>query len=115
MTSRVHRRCFSRNARTPSLLVAGHGLTSIGGAGAFPDRTAFFRYDLWWRANPTAPKNAHGYMLQFVPPLVPVRDAQMQIAELFASDGARVIEPLLAELRQVPISGPLPDDLAYIP
>jgi hypothetical protein len=54
-------------------------------------------------------------MLQFLPPLVPViRDAQMQIAEFFASDGRRVVRPSLP-FWQVPITDSLPEDLGYIP
>jgi hypothetical protein len=56
-----------------------------------------------------------GFMLQFAPPMVPViRDAQTQIAEFFASDGARVVKPSLP-FWQVPIADPLPEDLGYIP
>ena len=54
-------------------------------------------------------------MAQFVPPLVPViRDAQMQIAEFFASEGHRIVRPGLS-FRQVPITDSLPEDLGYIP
>jgi len=89
--------------------------TAIIRAGDFADRTSYFRYDQWWATNQSAPKNAHGFMLQFAPPMVPViRDAQTQIAEFFASDGARVVKPSLP-FWQVPIADPLPEDLGYIP
>lgn len=56
--------------------------TAIIRAGGFADRTSYFRYDRLWAENQAAPKNAHGFMLQSLPPLVPViRDAQSQIAE----------------------------------
>ena len=89
--------------------------TAIIRAGGFADCTSYFRYDRWWAENPAAPKNSHGFMLQFLPPLVPVvRDAQMQIAEFFASDGRRVVRPALP-FWQVPITDSLPEDLGYIP
>jgi hypothetical protein len=40
--------------------------------------------------------------------------AQEQIAMFFASDGALVIHPEPARFFEVPISSPLPEDLAYI-
>ncbi len=43
------------------------------------------------------------------------RGAQEQIAVFFASDGKEVIHPEPARLFEVPIAGPLPEALNFIP
>jgi hypothetical protein len=73
-------------------------------------------HDRWWKVNPDALKDAHAYLLQVVPPLVPViLSAQAQIADFFASDGNVLAAPeQLRDFWQVPIRGKLPEDLHYI-
>jgi hypothetical protein len=41
--------------------------------------------------------------------------AQAQIAMFFASDGETIIHPEPARFFEVPIHGPLPEELNYIP
>jgi hypothetical protein len=41
--------------------------------------------------------------------------AQEQIATFFASDGMDIIQPKPAKYFEVPIQGPLPEDLNFIP
>ena len=85
-------------------------------AGELEDRATFFRHDLYFAANPTAPKNPHGYSLQYVAPFFPtIRGAQGQVADFFASDGANMIVPDPAGCFEVPVAGPLPEDFGYIP
>ncbi len=44
-----------------------------------------------------------------------LRGHQAQIAALFPSDGKRVIHPEPARFFEVPLQGPLPEELNYIP
>jgi hypothetical protein len=41
--------------------------------------------------------------------------AQEQIATFFATDGTEIIHPEPARFFEVPIQGPLPEDLNFIP
>ena len=41
--------------------------------------------------------------------------AQSQIAMFFASEGESIVHPEPARFFEVPIQGPLPEDLNYIP
>jgi hypothetical protein len=63
------------------------------------------------------PINAHLFMVSIG--VAAFRDialgAQAQIATFFASDGETVIHPEPARFFEVPIQGPLPENLNYIP
>jgi Bacterial virulence factor lipase N-terminal len=92
--------------------------TGIIRAGAVEDRAAFYRHDRYGEDNPSVPKNPHGFLSQLIP-LIPayvtiVRGAQTQVAEFFRSDGTNVIHPAPRVYWEVPIAGPLPEDLGYI-
>ena len=74
------------------------------------------------------PKDSHVFLLFVALAPVPVppinfpavadsgRGAREQIAEFFASDGTNIIDPDGAgPLFEVPIEGPLPEELNFIP
>jgi hypothetical protein len=88
-------------------------------AGGLQDRAVFFRNDLAFAANGATPKNPHTFLTNIgsggLAPTIAV-GAQTQIAVFFASNGATVIDPDAAgPLFEVPIAGPLPATLSYIP
>ena len=87
-------------------------------AGRFADRATYFRNDLAFAADPTVPKNPHSFLTRITVPSVAAVavGAQRQIATFLASDGVTVVDPDGAgPLLEVPIAGPLPEDLAFIP
>jgi hypothetical protein len=91
-------------------------------AGALQDRTLYFRNDLAFAANNATPKNPHTFLGNLasggLAPQLAVA-AQTQIAIFFASHGATVIDPdgagVTGALFEVPIAGPLPETLNFIP
>jgi hypothetical protein len=95
------------------------GTTAILRAGDLADRTLYYRNDLAFAEDPTVSKSPHGMMtnINHTNPLVRsiARGAQQQIAAFFASDGQSVIHPEPARFFEVPIKGPLPEELNYIP
>jgi hypothetical protein len=87
-------------------------------AGDLADRTTYFRNDLAFAADPTVPKNPHTFLTRInVPSVAAVAfGAQQQIAVFFASHGTIIIDPDgPGPLFEVPIAGPLPEDLSFIP
>jgi hypothetical protein len=90
-------------------------------AGQLADRATYFRNDLAFAANPNFDKDPHNFLLQVTFNLDPgviqvAMEAQTQIAVFFASDGQMVVDPDgPGPLFEVPIAGPLPEDLNYIP
>lgn len=91
--------------------------TAILRAGDFADRATLFRNDLAFAANPAFPKNPHAFLtnLTGAPAAVAV-GAQAQIGIFFATNGALTIDPDgPGPLFEVPVNGPLPEDLAFIP
>jgi len=87
-------------------------------ASGLADRATYFRNDLAFAANPAVPKNPHTFLTRInVPAVAAVAfGAQRQIATFFASDGTAIIDPDGAgPLFEVPIAGPLPEELSYIP
>jgi len=102
--------------------------TALLRAGDLADRTSFYRHDLAFNdplRNPNppgtaVPKDPHNFFIFssfFFPAVANVGlGAQQQIAEFFASDGTTVIDPDGAgPLFEVPIAGPLPEELNFIP
>jgi dienelactone hydrolase len=85
-------------------------------AGELADRATYYRHDLAFAENPTLPKNGHSFLGGIGNPAW--RDialgTQEQIAVFFASDGTEVVHPEPARFFEVPIQGPLPEDLNYI-
>ncbi len=87
-------------------------------AGDFADRTTYFRNDLAYAANPAVGNNPHAFLSNLFNPIAaPYAVAgQLQIAAFFASHGALVIDPDGAgPIFEVPIAGPLPETLNFIP
>jgi hypothetical protein len=88
-------------------------------AGGLQDRTVYFRNDLAFAADNLTPKNPHTFLTNIVSgglaPQVAI-GTQMQIAAFFATNGMTVIDPDDAgPLFEVPIAGPLPESLNFIP
>jgi hypothetical protein len=106
---------FARGDKT----VPNPTTTAILRAGDLADRATFFRNDLAFLANPAFPKNPHTFLTNIAaaPAVAAVAvGAQSQIAVFFASNGALTIDPDgPGPLFEVPIAGPLPEDLAFIP
>ena len=94
--------------------------TALLRAGQLADRTTYYRHDLVVAEDPSVTRNPHGFMtfINNQNPLVRAiaRGAQEQMAVFFASDGKTVIEPPGVEgFFEVPIRGPLPEGLNFIP
>ena len=87
-------------------------------AGGLSDRVTYFRNDLAYAANPAVGKNPHTFLTNIgtaaqAPYAVM---AQTQIALFFASGGMLTIDPDAAgPYFEVPIVGPLPETLNFIP
>jgi hypothetical protein len=92
-------------------------MSAILRAGDLSDRATFYRHDLASAENPMLPRNPHGFMVRIeIPAFRPIaRGAQEQIAVFFETDGAVIIHPDPARFFEVPIEGPLPEGLNYIP
>lgn len=96
---------------------ANPNTTAILRAGELADRTLYYRHDLARTEIPSLPPNAHMFMVSIG--VAAFRDialgAQAQIANFFASDGETIVHPEPARFFEVPIQGPLPEELNYIP
>ena len=86
-------------------------------AGDLADRATYFRNDLAFAADPTTPKNPHTFLTNVGLPAVAAFavGAQQQIGFFFATDGAVTIDPVGPPFFEVPIAGPLPETLSFIP
>ena len=93
--------------------------TAILRAGDLADRAVFFRNDLAYAANPAVGKNPHTFLTNIGNPAgAPYAvAAQQQIAAFLASDGTVLIDPdgAAGPFFEVPIAGPLPETLNFIP
>jgi hypothetical protein len=100
--------------------------TAILRAGDLADRATYYRTDLAYAEDHNVTKlPPHVFMIRvyegqpFSDALVRAiaLGAQEQIATFFASDGAEIIQPpgVPEEFFEVPIQGPLPEDLNFIP
>ena len=85
--------------------------------GELADRTTFYRNDLAFAENPTVAKDPHLLIRNIAVPSVAAiaRGVQQQIAVFFASDGTLIIHPEPRRFFEVPIAGPLPEELNFIP
>jgi hypothetical protein len=95
------------------------GTSAILRAGNLADRTVHYRHDLAFAEDSTIPRNPHFFIT--VSPTSPnalfrsiTQGVQRQIATFFASNGTVVIHPEPARFFEVPVVGPLPEDLNYI-
>ena len=86
-------------------------------AGDLADRATYFRNDLAYVAAPTIAKNPHTFLTNLTGAGAPFAVmAQQQIAVFFASLGTLIIDPDGAgPFFEVPIAGPLPESLNFIP
>jgi len=88
-------------------------------SGGLADRATFFRNDLAFGLGVGFPKNPHTFLTNIggtLPVALVAVGAQTQIALFFVTNGALTIDPDGAgPLFEVPIAGPLPEDLAFIP
>jgi hypothetical protein len=97
-------------------------VTALIRAGDLADRATFYRHDLAFAENPALPTNPHGFLVSTNPTVITpafraiALAAQAQIATFFASDGTMIIQPpgVPDEFFEVPIQGPLPEDLNYV-
>ena len=102
--------------------------TALLRAGDLADRATYFRNDLFiaaLSADPTvsavvvsALKNPHTFLTNIqLPASAPIAlAAQQQIAAFFASDGTLTLDPDGGgPLVEVPIRGPLPETLGFLP
>jgi pimeloyl-ACP methyl ester carboxylesterase len=91
--------------------------TAVLRAGDLVDRTTYFRNDLAFAENPGVPKNPHLLIRLITSPSVGAmaRGIQEQIAVFLSSDGNLIIHPEPNRFFEVPIAGPLPEDLNFIP
>jgi len=106
---------FARGDKT----VPNPTATALIRSGDLTDRTSFFRNDLAFAGNPAFPKNPHTFLTNIAgaPAVAAVAvGAQTQIGIFFATDGGLTIDPDgPGPLFEVPIAGPLPEDLGFIP
>jgi len=93
--------------------------TALIESGQLTDRTTFFRNDLAFALGVGFGKNPHTFLTNIAgtPPVAAVAvGAQTQIGIFFATNGALTIDPDgPGPLFEVPIAGPLPEDLGFIP
>lgn len=93
--------------------------TALIRSGDLKDRATFFRNDLAFALGVGFGKNPHTFLTNIggTPPVAAVAvGGQTQIAIFLASDGALTIDPDgPGPLFEVPIAGPLPEDLGFIP
>ena len=91
--------------------------TAVLRAGDLVDRTTFYRNDLAFAENPAVLKDPHTLIRNITVPSVAAmaRGIQEQIAVFLASDGRTIIHPEPGRFFEVPITGPLPEDLNFIP
>ena len=87
-------------------------------AGDLTGQTTYFRNDLAFAVNPAISKNPHTFLTNIASPAgAPFAvGAQIQIAVFFASGGVLVVDPDgIGPFFEVPIAGPLPETLNFIP
>jgi hypothetical protein len=99
-------------------IIANPWTTAVIRAGDLADRSILYRNDLAFAENAAVPKNPHGFppLIQSPVPLMRQIALSIQgvIASFLASDGTSLIDPDLSRFFEVPIAGPLPEDLAFI-
>ncbi len=106
---------FARGDKT----VPNPTATALIRSGELTDRTTFFRNDLAFALGIGFGKNPHTFLTNIAgaPAVAAVAiEAQSQIGIFFASGGAITIDPDgTRPLFEVPIVGPLPEDVGFIP
>ena len=95
--------------------------TALIRSGDLTDRTTFYRNDIAFAVGVSTLKNPHTFLTSLPSPIA--IEPQLQIGIFFASNGALVIDPdsiglfpsAVPPLFEVPIAGPLPEDLGFLP
>jgi hypothetical protein len=95
------------------------GTTLLLRAGNLADRTIYFRTDLAVAQDPAFPKEPHAFLVNTLS-TDPITKAlalngQDAIGRFLQSDGATMSQPTPMNLFEMPIVGPLPQTLNYIP
>jgi hypothetical protein len=90
--------------------------TAVIRAGDLGDRAVYYRHDLAYAEDPRRPTNSHSFQIAITDPTLReiALGAQEQIGVFFASDGKDVIHPEPRRFFEVPIAGPLPEEMNYI-
>src|SRR4029453_10285238 len=88
--------------------------TAMVRAGGLRDQTTFYRHDLAFLENAALPKDPHGFMPVIRAFGAIARGAQEQIVVFFDSDGELMIHPAPSRFFEVPLAGPLPENLSFI-
>jgi dienelactone hydrolase len=85
-------------------------------AGGLEDRVVLYRHDLFWQDHPTVMKDPHMVLNNLLTPTINTIAiaGQEQIVQFLLSNGATIIHPSPAKYWEVPITGPMPDDFAFI-
>jgi hypothetical protein len=100
-------------------VIANTWTSAVIRAGDLADRTILYRNDLAFAEDAAVPKNPHGFLPLIQSPVPLVRQiafgAQDMIAVFLASDGETLIEPEPLRFFEVPVVGPLPEKLNFIP
>ena len=95
------------------------GTTLLLRAGNLADRTIYFRTDLAVAQDPTFPKNPHAFLVNTLSADLLTKtvalNGQEWIGVFLQSDGAAMSEPTPTDLFEMPIVGPLPETLNFIP
>src|SRR5262249_50819911 len=97
------------------------GTTLLLRAGNLADRTIYFRTDLAVAQDPKFPKEPHSFIIfttgnQFTQFTKTVElNAQEWIGAFLQSDGEAMNQPMPTDLFEMPIAGPLPETLNFIP
>ena len=95
--------------------------TALIRSGDLTDRTTFYRNDIAFAVGVSTIKNPHTFLTSLPSPIA--IEPQIQIGTFFATNGALVIDPdsiglfpsAVPPLFEVPIAGPLPEDLGFLP
>lgn len=97
--------------------VPNPGTSAIVRAGGLENRTMLFRNDLAYAQNPAVGKNPHSFLLNASGASLPYAlAAQEQIATFFADGGTTIIDPDGSQpFFEMPLRGPLPEGLNFIP
>ena len=94
-------------------------MTALLRAGSRAYRTIYFRTDLALVLDPAFPKEPHAFLVNTLSGDPFVRgvalSAQESIGAFLQSDGATMTQPTPASVFEMPIVGPLPETLNYIP
>jgi len=95
------------------------GTTLLLRAGNLADRTIYFRTDLAVAQDPAFPKEPHAFLVNTLS-TTPFTKAvalngQEWIGVFLESDGAAMSQPTPTDLFEMPIVGPLPETLNFIP